>query len=91
MFREKLLPQRGMLFIYEKEAIRSFWMKNVNFPLDIIFINSDFEIIDIISAKPCKSPPCKRYLPKEKFLYALEINPGEISKKFIGKKIKIKL
>ena len=42
-----------MLFIWKSEDQRYFWMKNTKFYLDIIFINSDFEIVDIyFNAKP---------------------------------------
>lgn len=44
--RDNLCEDCGMLFIYNNKAKYSFWMKNMNFPLDIIYINHD-EIVEI--------------------------------------------
>lgn len=47
MFRDKMLENQGMLFIFPNEALQSFWMKNTILPLDMIFINSKMEIVKI--------------------------------------------
>ncbi|EKD33441.1 MAG: hypothetical protein ACD_76C00029G0006 [uncultured bacterium] len=39
--RESLDPDSGMLFVYESEDIRNFWMRGMNFPIDIIWIKDD--------------------------------------------------
>lgn len=55
MNRDFLEVKYGMLFIFEKEGIYPFWMKNTLIPLDIIWINSYKEIIFIKeNAQPCK-------------------------------------
>ena len=42
------LPEdEGMLFIYDEPETIGFWMKDTEIPLDIIFINEDFEVISI--------------------------------------------
>jgi uncharacterized membrane protein (UPF0127 family) len=48
----ELGERRGMLFVFEEEEIRSFWMKNTYIPLDIIFLDSDKTIINIEDARP---------------------------------------
>ena len=64
----------GMLFIWEIEDFRSFWMKNTFIPLDIIFINKAYEIIDIsFNVKPLSLKPL---LSKKKANYVLELNKG---------------
>src|SRR3569832_1643465 len=45
MFRESLADQAGMLFIFQQAAPHSFWMKNCNFPIDIIWMNDRKEIV----------------------------------------------
>jgi uncharacterized membrane protein (UPF0127 family) len=51
--KKDLKENEGMLFIWNSEAQRYFWMKNTKFHLDIIFINADFKIVDIFfNAKP---------------------------------------
>jgi len=52
MYRNDLPDGQGMLFIYEKDQIMSFWMKNTNIPLSIAFISYDGRIIDIKNMYP---------------------------------------
>lgn len=81
MFREKLDPNKGMLFIYEDEGIRSFWMKNVQFPLDIIWINEKKEVVFISeNVQPCEKNLCSRIKTDIKAKYVLEINAGACKK-----------
>ena len=92
MFRQNLAENKGMLFIYEKEGIYSFFMKNVQIPLDIIWINKDNKIVFIKeNFLPCEQEPCEKISSPEKAKYVLEINAG-ISQKMdfeIGDKMDI--
>jgi hypothetical protein len=45
--REKLNINEGMLFIFEDPGVYPFWMKDMKFPIDIIWIDSDNRIADI--------------------------------------------
>ncbi|MCK5126563.1 MAG: DUF192 domain-containing protein [candidate division Zixibacteria bacterium] len=47
MKREKMDDNQAMLFIFDNEIIRSFWMSNTLVSLDIIFVNSNQEIVSI--------------------------------------------
>src|SRR3989344_4601539 len=74
-----------MIFIFPSSTSEGFWMKNVNFPLDIIWIDSEKKIIGWDRMEPCSSEPCKIYSPPAPIKYALEVEAG-----FAGKnKIKI--
>jgi uncharacterized protein len=71
------LPQdTGMIFIFDKPAIYSFWMKNMNFPIDILYINGDRIVTIYKNQKPESSgnPPVLN--PKEEVDKVLEINAG---------------
>lgn len=45
--RSSLAEGRGMLFVFEGDGIYSFWMKDMLFPIDIIWISSNGNIVDI--------------------------------------------
>ncbi|MGI0004400.1 MAG: DUF192 domain-containing protein [Candidatus Nitrosotenuis sp.] len=56
MFQEKLPFDQGMFFIFEDEGVRSMWMLNMQFSLDVIWIDADGKIVYIEKdAQPCKS------------------------------------
>ena len=72
--KKDLKENEGMLFIWSSEDQRYFWMKNTKFYLDIIFINSDFEIVDIFfNAKPFS---LINISSSRKAKYVLELNEG---------------
>lgn len=49
--REKLDKDQGMLFIFPNSTRRQFWMKEMNFPLDMVFINDD-RVVEVILKIP---------------------------------------
>ncbi len=74
MFREKLNEDEGMLFIFQCEDKYPFWMKNMKFPIDIIWMDSNGRVVHIErSVPPCKREPCIIYKPKVKAKYVLEV------------------
>ena len=74
MHREELLPDTGMLFVFAEEAQHSFWMKNTNISLDILFINSNKEIVYIEQGTtPLSLTPIS---PEETSRYVVEVNAG---------------
>lgn len=73
-----ILPQNaGMLFVFAKEAPRSFWMKNTKIPLDIIYIDGKGVVVDIVKAVPCIADPCPSYPSKAPAQYVLELGKNE--------------
>ena len=47
MDRRSLTLRQGMLFLFPEAEMKSFWMKNTPIPLDIMFVASDSEIVNI--------------------------------------------
>ena len=52
---KKLPKNHGMIFIYEDDAPRSFTMKNTLIPLQIIFLDKDFNVLNQEKGKPRQS------------------------------------
>ncbi len=76
--RKSLEKDRGMLFIFEQKGKYGFWMRNVNFPLDLIYI-SDSKIVDIIKNAEPKALDAKDipvFEPEVDANFVLEINGG---------------
>ncbi len=90
MFIKKMSLNSWMLFEFPKMWKYSFWMKNTKIPLDIIFINQNFEIVDFTWMNIC-TWKCISYLSKKFVKYVLEINKGLYNKyNFdLGDKVKI--
>jgi uncharacterized membrane protein (UPF0127 family) len=75
MERTALAEDRGMLFVYSDEEVRSFWMKNTLIPLSIAYMDSDGRIVDLQDMKPLDDDP-PHYVSAEPARYALEVNRG---------------
>lgn len=74
MFRKEMDDENGMLFIFEKPDMQSFWMKNTILPLDIMFIDSS-GVIDTIYRKTI--PYSERSLPsRRRVQFVVEVNGG---------------
>jgi uncharacterized membrane protein (UPF0127 family) len=87
MYRDKLEKGTGMLFIFEKPEVQSFWMRNTAIPLDMIFIGSDLSIAGIVeNAVPLTLTPRR---VKEESQYVLEVEGGFCTKYGIRKGMKV--
>jgi uncharacterized protein len=75
MYREELGERRGMLFVYDEEDERSFYMKNTTIPLSIAFMDAEGRIVDIQDMEPLDDEP-PHYVSAEPARYALEVNQG---------------
>lgn len=77
-FREPLPGDRGMLFPVEPATPAQLWMKDVAFPLDMIFL-SDGTVIHVAKqVPPCNSLPqeCPVYGPEEAVDAVIELTGG---------------
>lgn len=91
MFRESLPADAGILFIFQQAAPHQFWMKNCKFPIDIIWMNDNKEIVYLSeNTPPCQSDPCPFYGPKSgKALYVIEVVAGLAQKEKLRSGMKI--
>jgi uncharacterized membrane protein (UPF0127 family) len=81
MDRTEMAPDHGMLFVFEDDAPRAFWMKNTKIPLDMLFFDGDRKLVSIQHrVPPCVSDPCPGYSSGAPARYVLELNGGESEK-----------
>jgi len=81
--RQKLPYGEAMLFVFEKEGFHSLWMRNMNFAIDIIWIDKNGVIVDIKKNALPNSYP-NTYLPKKPALFVLETNKNFVLKNKIS-------
>ena len=88
MFREMLPENHGMLFIFDEEHNYQFWMMNMKFNLDIIWLDANGKVVHIVEdAKPCiddaHTSLCT-FNPDKPARYVLEVNSGFVKKHMIN-------
>ena len=71
MYRESLPADRGMIFVFSEEEPRAFWMANVKFPLDILFLDKDGTVVSISQMKEFDEHTTPSGKPAK---YAIELN-----------------
>jgi uncharacterized protein len=74
MNRQSMEEMQGMLFIFPQQQYQSFWMRNTLFSLDMLFINSNKEIVTIHKNTTPLSE--QSYPSSAPAIYVLEVNAG---------------
>ena len=75
---EELSPLDGMLFVFDEEALRSFWMKDTLIPLDIAFFDGDGFLVGQTTMTTCLDGDCPGYSSQVATRYALESPAGSL-------------
>ena len=74
---EKLGVDEGMLFVFDEEGKHVFWMKDMNFALDLIWIDSDMKVVYIKkNVQVCDVESCPVINANKESKYVFEINAG---------------
>jgi uncharacterized protein len=85
----ELPSDAGMLFIFDEDEPRSFWMAGTPLSLDIIFINGDYEIVRIHRNTP---PYSHESIPSEEAAkYVVEVNAGYTTRHDITEGMRIEI
>lgn len=93
--RNSLGENESMLFVFDSEGYYDFWMPDMNFALDMIWMDKDYTIVDITEdAKPMPGTPLEelpKYRSSEPAQYVLEVNSGFSSEHNlqVGDKLKL--
>jgi uncharacterized membrane protein (UPF0127 family) len=81
MDRTQMDPDHGMLFVFDDDAPRAFWMKNTKIALDMLFFDSANKLVSVQhSVPPCLHDPCPAYSSGAPARYVLELNAGQAEK-----------
>ncbi len=77
MFVDSLPADHGMLFLFDSDERRPFWMKNCLIALDMVWLDADFRVADIShDVQPCKEDPCPNVFPSGPIRNVLEVQAG---------------
>jgi uncharacterized membrane protein (UPF0127 family) len=91
MFRPSLPLYRGMLFRFESSDFHGIWMKNCKFPIDIVWLDEQKQVVHVAEAvPPCKAEPCPTYQPLRRASWVVELNAGQArrEKAVVGSTVK---
>lgn len=80
--RRYLIGNNGMLFIFEESDYHGIWMKDMNFAIDIIWLDASMQVVHIEKNIAPNTYP-KTFKPKNKALYVLEVPSGFVSENYI--------
>jgi hypothetical protein len=91
MGKTSLAPERGMVFLYDEPAERSFWMKDTLIPLSIAFWDERGRIVTILDMDPCPDGVCPTYESGVPVVGAVEVNQGYFDKHGITEGDRVRL
>ncbi len=77
--RPSLGESEGMLFVFDNSAVQHFWMKDMLFSIDIIWINENRKIVGFVENASPESYP-ESFSSEVPVQYVLEVNVGEVQK-----------
>ena len=88
--RNFMRKNSGMLFIFSQPDFYPFWMKDMKFPIDIIWLDENLQIINIEKNITPDTFP-KKFMPQLPAKYVLEVNGGWSDKNEVKKGVNIKV
>lgn len=90
--RESLGANEGMLFIFDEPQIPQFSMRDMNFPIDIVWISEDLNVVAVTPTIAVETYP-DTFVPPGPIKYVLEVNSGLSASRgwLAGDKVELKL
>jgi uncharacterized membrane protein (UPF0127 family) len=74
--RRELAMNSGMWFEFEYPGWHGFWMQDMKFPIDLIWVAPEGRVLGAITLSTCTEKSCRIYTPPGPVAYVLEINAG---------------
>jgi uncharacterized membrane protein (UPF0127 family) len=74
--RAHVAANKGMLFVFDKPTATCFWMKDMRFPIDIIWLNAAKQVTYVQPSVAPRTYP-KTFCPKSPASYVIELNAGQ--------------
>lgn len=90
-YRWVLSEKGGMLFVFERAGKYGFWMKDMHFPIDILWLSETGLVVHIVEQAKPEDYPEKTYINTVDARYVLELKAGSVALRgiTIGKKLDI--
>jgi uncharacterized membrane protein (UPF0127 family) len=89
--KDQLNENEAMLFVFTTSGNHAFWMKDMKFPIDIIWMDDNKTVVHIErSLDPCDPTSCPIYQPNTNSLYVLETVAGFANKYNVTEGTKMK-
>ena len=75
---------QALLLVFDSDDKWSISMKDMNFPIDIVWLNSDKQVVYIVKNAPPDSYPYEQFTSKQDARYVVELPAGTVAKKSIA-------
>lgn len=96
MFQDQLPYDQGMIFVFDQPGLYSLWMLNMQFSLDMIWFDSQGNVVHIEKdVPPCKTAletmTCQSIIPEGNAMYILEVTSGFVEQFNVTKDSKLSI
>ena len=77
--RTSMSADHGMLFVFQQSGVYGFWMKDMNYPLDMVWVDANHRVVSVNSDIATSTYP-DAIFPAGYVLYVIELNAGVADK-----------
>ena len=80
---EQLPEHEALLFDFQTDDTWGIWMKDMNYPIDIVWLDASKKVVHIVKHAPPSSYPETIYRPADRARYVIELKAGAVDSKRI--------
>lgn len=80
---KSLSPDQAMLFVFDSNNRWAIWMKDMNYPIDIVWLDDSKKVVDFETEVAPDTYPTKSFFPDVDARYVVELKSGTVKKKAI--------